>query len=930
MDNAAQGGFRPDAYGNWQMNQQKQGLNSLLEYADAYNPVTNAITRQAAAGSLGAANIGKSDALINYSRQGFMLHQAARAAQGLFGQGSFVDMAYGINMGIQTGGMMVGMGGGRSAITAGGGAAADTMARMMFDRLNEQMFSKQGYGIQSRTMGRDATDIGRAMQVMANDGAFAGREMFTFGEKSLSARLRDSARDLRGNNRLLEAREVEKIISSGGSDSQMLNAISATTKSLNAKGYDGFGKAMESVINTSQGFTANEKAIADGGKKITDFFKLMGTLEDVYGDITEAQTVAMTRQLTGQGMGTNIGSLQAKLETMKTNASALGIGHQQYLAAVANSNSSFAQSGFGQLGFKFGANAALNAGIAAQQSRSYAGIMAGGGMYVPEVSMEAAAAREAAESAAMLNTPGMRRLAEARYRMVYDKSLTADDRSGINAAIMQLRGARTPQEEAAAEAALRGATKGMGPINMANDVLLSALSNSTQGDAFAIDMQEAVRTRVKGNNFLAAARNVSMNDKFKNFSAAGGGLLMQTLTSTFSNTTRDQLVEALRTGDSGTVNRILSENGGILAQEGASKESVMNSFAKLSDSLGGAGNAGAALGMGITEMMQRGQITNLVSRQDLEAQRQTAATEAIMQARSGGGRASKRGIARTILDSLLTGGGAQVSTNQVFDYVDAGGKNSQLIATRGSGSFTISDAQARAFATNEGFMTSLGLSVGDVAGLTAISNEDFNAVKLKEALTAGRYHMANSRSGKGIQVLGDAQFREHETSLIRDATAKVYNKLTGGTLSRKEVDLLSGGDPTAEGYAAAREKLGSTAASKYGSDLKALKRLARAGIVDGDESSSAAALAVLQGKIGGISEKDRNEFFRGFASDNKEFLEKKIGRSIDADIKSGAIYGPVRDLLLGQEIGTTRAERSTDMGPMTVNGNLVIMGKLDS
>lgn len=932
MSNTAQGGFRPDAYGNWQMGQQRQGLNSLLEYADAYNPVTNAITRQAAAGSLGAGNIHKSDALINYSKQGFMMHQAARAAQGMFGQGSFVDMAYGINMGIQTGGMLVGMGGGYSALSAGGGAAADTMSRMMFDRMNQQMFSKQGFGIHSQTQGRDATDIGRAMQVLANDGAFAGREMFTFGQKSLTARLKDSARDLRGNNRLIEAREVENILSSGKSDAGMLDAIKSSTKSLNAQGYDGFGKAMQGVLDTDKGFTANEKAIRDGGEKVTDFFKLMGTLQDVYGEISEAESVAMTRQLTGKGMGANIKNLKGQIEGMKVSASAMGLGHQQYLAQVANSNATFSQSGFGALGFRFGENAALNGSIAAQQTMAYAGQMAEKGFYIPQVTAEQAAAREAGESAAIINTPGMRRAAEARYRLIYDKSLSDSDRSGISGALGQMRNAKSPLEQASAEAALLQATSGMGPINMSNEALLSSLSeNTTQANGFRDDVQAAVRNRVKGNNFTAQARNVSMNDKFKNFASAGGGDLMNVLTSTFGNQTRDRLVEALRTGDTDTANKILSENGGLLAQEGSSKEAVLNSFAKLSSAVGGAGNAGAAIGMGITEMQQRGQISNLVSREDLRAQKQSEANEIFSKMRAGGTdtRTSQKNLFSSVMNNLLSGGGANVTTAQVFDYVNAiGGNLENMAGDINAGSLRLSEEQIGHFSKNKGFMEALGLKEGDKKGLTALSASDSNIKQIQLALTSGGYEYFGDKDGKGINVMEKGKFKAHEENLIKDKTAKVYNALTGGKLSDKELGLLSGNDPTAQGYAAAREKLGSVSADKYGSDVKALQRLAKKGLIDGDDASRVGAHAILQGKIGGLKEEDRNEFFRGFAKDNKKWLEKQIGRNIDEDIKDGSIYKEIRDILGGQEIGTTRANsKGATSGPMTVEGDLIIMGR---
>jgi hypothetical protein len=843
----------------------------------------------------------------------------------MFGQGSFVDMFYGINMGVQSGNMMIGMGNGRSTVFSGGGAATDTMSRMMFDRMTESMFSKQGFGIQTRTMGRDATDIGRAMQILANDGAFAGKEMFSFGEKSLTARLRDTARDLRSQNRHLEAKEAESILSSGRSESGMLEAIKSSTTSLNAKGFDGFGKAMESVTKTSTGFTANEKAIQEGGEKITDFFKLMGTLQDVYGKISEAETVAMTRQLTGQGMGSNIKQLQARIETMKINADVLGVGHQQYLAGVANNNAMFAQAGFGGLGAQFGASATMQGHMVQRQSTAYAGIQADLGRYAPVVTAEQSAARQAAESAAMLNTPGMRMIAEMRYRMTYDDSLKGN--AEFQGAIKGLTTARTPQEQAVAFANARNLTSAYGPVNLSNEALLSALQNSPHGAAFAEDMNMAVRRQVKGRNFQAEAKNISRDQtRFRNFASAGGGDLMNVLTSTYSDTTRDAILAALGSGDIEKAKSLMGDPA-LLAAEGSSPEAVLNSFSKLSEAVGGAGNAVSGIQQGVALLKHRGQLTNLVSQEDLFAQNQAAARGAMMKMSGADTRASQKGLLRTIATNLMSGGGASLTEEQVFDYINAaGGKTGTMYGNRNSGSFRFTEEHLKEFASNANFMTSLGLTVGDTAGLDAVSASDNNALKIKEAMKSGGYRTFMGEDDT-LTFLKDSEFAGFESSLVTKKTGELYSQLTGGTLSKEELDALAKGDLTSDVFNAARIKLETAVDSKYTKDGgKALQKLAKKGLVDGDEASTAMALSILQGKVGNLSNKDRDEFFRGFAKDNREWLEKETGKKItDEMIDSGSTYTLIRDKLRGE---VTQEEGGTGTGPMTVNGNIYVMGKI--
>jgi hypothetical protein len=585
----------------------------------------------------------------------------------------------------------------------------------------------------------------------------------------------------------------------------------------------------------------------------------------------------------------------------------------------------FAQAGFGGLGAQFGASAMLNGSIIAQQSSAYAGVQAGLGRYAPVVTAEQSAARQASESAAMLNTPGMRMIAEMRYRMTYDDSLKGN--AEFQGAIKGLTSARTPQEQAIAFAAARKATADYGPVNLSNEALLTALQNSTHGVAFAEDMNTSVRNQVKGRNFAAEAKNISRDKRFRNFASAGGGDLMNTLTSTYSDTTRDAILSALGSGDIEKAKSLMGDPA-LLAAEGSSPEAVLNSFSKLSEAVGGAGNASNAIQQGVALLKHRGQLTNLVSQEALVAQNQAAAVAALQSMSAGSDtRASRKGLLRTVADNLLSGGGASLTEAQVFDYVNASGKSTGSMAiSQKAKSFRLTDAQTKMFAGDADFMTSLGLSMGDSTGLDTLSASDHNIPKIQAALKAAGYKV-HSSDGKTMQFMTDSEFAGFESSLVTDKTGELYSKLTGGSLTEAELAALSGGDPTAEGYNDARIKLTEAVDKKYGKDnSKELQKLARKGLIGGDEASTAATLAVLQGKVGNLSNKDRDEFFRGFAKDNREWLEKKTGTTITDDmINSGSTYKIIREMLRGEKV---EEEGSTGVGNMTVNGNITVMGSI--
>jgi hypothetical protein len=930
----AGGGFNPDPFGQWEADVRKNSSMNLMEYAQMNNPRVRAMERQAALARIGAKNANRMYDYLHYSSGGANVRFGSSLLQGMMGSGSFVDLAYGVQQSLPNAGMYMGMGN-TTRMISGGGAANDAMAKMFYDRMTDHFYNQNGFGISTRTQGRDPTQISRAMQALSADGAFAGERMFTFGSKSLRDRLSDASSDLRHNNRISESNMVNDLLRRGGSDAELSAGIDSLSNRAGKAGLSGLVKSLDNVKNTNMGFTAIKDNIEKTGEKITDFFKLTDALADVYGKISEFETLDISRRITGGSSAGSIRAMTAKVQALKDHAAASGVDSQVMFERAAGAQVAYQQAGFGVGSSHFAMQTAILATIQNKSTLGWAGNATRQGLYRPTVTPETFTQRSAEEGGQIAMQKETRLGLEMRWRMTEDPGRF--DTPEMRQAVEAMENAKNPRERAQAFANASRLMAPHGRLDISSEKLIAGISNSVHGEAYAKGIIKQTRFQ-KGLSFQHLAKNVAGDKTLAGFQKNGGRLL-ETLLGSFGGEKMDTIRGAIAAGDMARVREILATGDGaeVLARSGSSIDDVMGQIALVAGDMGGLGKLSSALTMGEAQWAAHGNGENFITQEALLQGQKDAAFNSIQRAKIGGDAAAgKASIQQTIFDNLVSGGTASLSENEVFRYAAAKGAAMGGIALDEKvGSLRFSDNQRDLFGKDAKFMGALGLSVGDMKGLNGILNGTGNATEIMKALGAAgfRTKMLEGDTNR-MTLMSESQYEQYEGDLRKQSLGDYYSYITGKNLTDSERNTLAFGDP--EKSAKLREemlvrtkqmwKFGGKTTFGYNEEggdrmMSKLGRLA----VRGDESAKLALRRAYRGEEGVQMNSDaRWHWEQNFMKDNKTMLEKETGIKITDDMIKGADKGGIDAIRQWLDKKTKEEEAKEKAGGITSVGTMKV------
>jgi hypothetical protein len=897
----AQGGFAPTSGIDLQMAEARRlGSLNLMEYADTHNPRTRALSRLGARGLSGAHTSEQLESWLNYTRAGFFAQQGARALQNTLGSGSFTDLAFGAQQTMGGAGLMLNRQRGGPQTISGGGMVTDALAKRVFDRMSNYYYDDRGLADKSRTLGRDTTEISRAMQLTAASGQLAGTSAFTFGKLTTAERLRNVYSDLKASGHSGEARTVmdtiNQIRGQGMNEQQATKLAESVQSRAQAGGKDALAKAIKSsVLATDMGFKEEPEFMKkmQGGMK--SLMKLHDTMKDIFGDIKDFEAMNMGSQITGVSLNSinAFTKIRSGMEKIKNDAAAVGVGASPYAQSVGAFGqmygAAFGSAGFGSMYATQYTAAAYKAARESQQTYNETG--RGRAHSAEEINAE-----NAKDAGMLSKEPGAVAALQLAYQLK-NNPLVADNKelSGrIRGALDTLGSARVGSEKSAATEGIFRLIEETGGVDKSTAEILDDLKDAPEG-AMARNMLHDATQRSIEHNYKREAEGIGNSGK--NRLGAGfannAGDVLYGLDTALGKKNSSEIAKLLYEGKKGQAYAMINnpDNAAYFESAGIDPSKLIQQIeAGAGDTKGGMKAFGGGLQyLASTNDIQSKNNESFKNKVDTE---NDVAGKMAMDAITGDVRSKKDSLGRAAADIIFSGGtAADVDTRDVMTYADTSGivgANGKFLYDGERKSLNFTEAQLDSWSNNSAFMKSMG--VGSREELATSLGKQGSYSKVATAFSELGYTAQGTSIGgkQGIMFASQDQM-ELSTTNLKGAAYDKYLKTLGVDVDDPELlNALKTGqtddiDPSKLNKFRDKEKaaLGKPFQSVGYAHYDAIRRaqVVKDSIYGGDATSAATTLAALQ-TPGVIDDEGRAALFKNLQQDDK-LMEKAKNMGID-------------------------------------------------
>jgi hypothetical protein len=942
----AMGGYNPNAYDYFTNSNIQATEQDMLRAASTHNRATEHLSRMALGATLNLNSMSASEFMYhtNYSQAGMLARAGAAAAQNAFnitGAGRMADLQYGIMQGVGMGGGRLNIQGHGVSMTSAPSLASNAVSRMMFDRMQDHFFTSTGSQDTRRTRGMDATELGRAFNLLSREGMFAGKEVAYLGELSLTERLQNASSNLRGQGRGSEASMIDRLIrTSGGNNDTLARGVSSLRNQAQSQGLTAIDAELGVVQNSKVGMRVNPQVMDDVKKEVETFARFMEEIRDVMGDIDDVAAMSVGKTISGSNLGGQASSqMLSSLRSLKATAKAVGVGSEAFIQAEM-ANTQMYGSYFGGLSKFFSRSATANAFSASQASVANSALAQGRGQYAPVLSAEEIAQRTMQDDMLVANTRDSRRLLELSYGMVMDPKLQKDSR--LQGILASMQNSTNASETNAALASLAQYEKDTGisfATNYKSNYLSDAIQNSPLGAGYAdsIRRKQAQSTIRRRAQHLLGTEGRSTQGATTSQTSAEAASLFATMRTAFDQGTLSSLYDSLAKGDSKAVDDFFSNenNQAILGNLGLTGAQAKERILALGDStvtgtlFGRANLAGTkAFGGVITEE------TALRTKASIAAGFAGAVGANLSDAQY------KKSMAQVVFSSL---GGAQkeFTDAQVVHHAVSRNKAQRMTFDQGNGSLTLTSEAIDALLKGDDPKT-----VAARETLKNLSGKKNEAGTMHGILSAAGVRIAATAKGNVFSAVSkdaaETSDREMREGAAREVLARMglseseINKNLEGYLSG-DVKALQAVGQASLSQAKSQERgvlgsIGDFLLGSIGEQIKEADPRATHGSLakniedalrDGNPIAAKAAMAQLQD----YDEKTRNKAYHQVIrnQDIRKGVESATGKTIsqdqiDKDSAFKATNEALRKIAEGKSSGGSESEGATQrIGRMQVD-----------
>ena len=691
----------------------------------------------------------------------------ALQAGGLMGGSSPYDLFQGMQA--ATAGSQFGIVGLQGRLM-GSGAITDDVTRDMFQSYQADFYSPSGAANQRMTAGFDDIQMGSLFQQLGQRGAFAGMQAGSY--------------DRIGETEL-ENRRAAALATDNFSELDKLKDFTADTPV----------------------FKLDDAAKSRISEYVSSAAQTLGVLRDIFGDRPMQELMQQAEQITGENfVAAGPDYIKGRLEQTRGMARAYGIDEGEMMKfntrttsaidAVMGYKTGMAPGTFKPFAAAISPLADENALIAHSEQMRAADIARDRGEYMPVKSLEeiAALSGQGLANIALEETE----VSEAGQAIELF-GVSAETRSEVMAAMQRVGAAKTKEERDKARQDLSALTQdkfGITKGELQGSLLGTAGMLNTQSPEMREFIGRSVlspsdQNRMSGNfdRIVSATNMVERSGVFTDQKDASAYL--QNYMQSFNKETREDLITALKKGDTFEVSEIIKSHSQFLP-DGVSADDF------ISKTMGG----GKALASEL-EMMERlkpryGPLANMTNREEVAASEKMQLVQSMRDNFYGNTGRGSMGIAEGIWQGLL--GGQGVTNTEILDHMVAGPQGDKVmsIAINRDGSLNVDEAQAKAFAELAGdkksyLMQRFGLKDDDYAGLAKAMGTVEGHAAVNKFITSSGMISDFDKEGRNLRVGGAEGSRAAQAVIAEMADKQMYQVVTGKEkLTAQEMEEIAG------------------------------------------------------------------------------------------------------------------------------------------
>jgi hypothetical protein len=466
------GPYYPSATEEFYADQRKYSTGGLMNYASMNNARVQAAAEAASRRMFGGSSELQNERLFN-SKAGATVRLGAQAFEGMYGQGSYVDMMAGMMSISSSGGLGIGSFGKTPSRMFAAGPVSDTVSQRLFDSANRYFSNKDGTDNVMRTQGADMSSVSRTMQILSNSGRYAGMHTANIETADLKTRLASAARNLAATGDTTSQKRIDQIINnSGGDEAKLTEAANQLSQSSSSNGQ--LRSELQTAMKSNSVINMNERAVEKIFTDTTDMLKVINKIKSAFGDMSESEAFR-TAGLFSSGRvrsEQSINQMNASYNNMSATAASHGMTTGQF-GQRAMANHAVLTQIFGSAEAAGVANVDFTNRLITNQRLNKGGVRTD---------------QEVAESLAE-DTAGVNQEANMTelQRLTYAASRNPKDtkaQAAATAAIEAVTGTLDPEKQAAALAKLR-TELGDPVVNLSKEDQLAALSETDLGRTLA-------------------------------------------------------------------------------------------------------------------------------------------------------------------------------------------------------------------------------------------------------------------------------------------------------------------------------------------------------------------------------------------------------------------------------------------------------------